>query len=139
MVSHWSLSENKYPQVSRTLLSILADLNNAVVLIVSILPVISKSSSPCTKPLVTVQRAPISNGIIVTFMFHSLFNFLASSYILLQNLLALLHPVCDMTSPIFPKLLFRNSLFCLFCLVLSRYVVSIPSIFGWSPTAFAEF
>ena len=31
MVFHWSLSDSKFPQVSRTLLSILADLNNAVV------------------------------------------------------------------------------------------------------------
>ena len=30
MVSHWSLSDLKSPQVSRTLLSILTDLNNAV-------------------------------------------------------------------------------------------------------------
>ena len=31
MVFHWSLSDSKSPQISRTLLSILADLNNAVV------------------------------------------------------------------------------------------------------------
>ena len=31
MVVHWSLSDIKFPQISRTLLSILADLNNAVV------------------------------------------------------------------------------------------------------------
>ena len=46
MVSHRSLSDSRYPQVSRTLLSILADLNNALVWIVSIRPHISKSSSP---------------------------------------------------------------------------------------------
>ena len=45
---YWSLSENKYPQVSRTLLSILADLNNAVVWMVSTCPLTSKSSSPLT-------------------------------------------------------------------------------------------
>ena len=76
MVSHWSLSD-KSPQVSRTLLSILADLNYAVVWMVSTRPVISKSSSPCINPLVTVPRAPITIGIIVTFMFHSFFNFQA--------------------------------------------------------------
>ena len=36
MVSHWSLSDSKFPQVSRTLLSILTDLNNAVVWTVSL-------------------------------------------------------------------------------------------------------
>ena len=38
MVFHWSLSDSKSPQVSRTLLSILAVLNNAVVWIVSTRP-----------------------------------------------------------------------------------------------------
>ena len=46
---------------------------------VSTRPVISKSSSPCTNPLVTVPRAPITIGIIITFMFHSFFNSLARS------------------------------------------------------------
>ena len=45
MTSHWSLSDSKSPQVSRTLLSILVDLNNAEVWIVATRPVISKSSS----------------------------------------------------------------------------------------------
>ena len=66
MVSHWSLSDSKCPQVSRTLLSILADLNKAVVWIVSTRPLIFKSSSHCTNHLVTVPRAPITIGIIVT-------------------------------------------------------------------------
>ena len=48
MVFHRSLSDNKSPQVSRTLLSILADLNNTVVWIVSDRPLIPKSPSlPC--------------------------------------------------------------------------------------------
>ena len=84
MVFHWSLSDNKFSRVSRTLPSILSDINNAVVWTVSIRPVISKSSSPCNNPMVTVLRAPITIGIIVTFMFHSLFNSLArSKYLLL--------------------------------------------------------
>ena len=68
MVSHWRLSDSKFPQVSRTLLSILADRNNAVVWIASTRPLISKTSSFCTNP---VPSAPITIGIIVTFMFHS--------------------------------------------------------------------
>ena len=70
MVSHWSVSDNKSPQIFRTLLSILADLTNAVVWVVSTRPVISRSSSLCTNPLVTVPIAPITIGIIVTFMLH---------------------------------------------------------------------
>ena len=102
MVSHWRLSDSKSPQVSRTLLSILADLNNVVVSMISTCPLISKSSSLCTNPLeilllllfytfdsvphlhcpgtnllVTVPRAPITIGITVTFMFYSFFSFLA--------------------------------------------------------------
>ena len=71
MVFHWSLSDSKSPQVSRTLLSILAVLNNAVIWMVSTRPPTSKSFSLFSSPLVTVSNAPITNGIIVTYMFHS--------------------------------------------------------------------
>ena len=74
MVSHWSLTDSKSPQVSRTLFSILADLNNAVVWMVSTRPLISNSSSPFNNPLVIVTRAPTTIRIIVTFMFHSFFS-----------------------------------------------------------------
>ena len=67
MVFHWSLSDNKSPQVSRTLLSILAVLNNVVFWMVSNRP----------------PNAPITIGIIITCMFYSFllffFNSLASS------------------------------------------------------------
>ena len=43
MVSHWSLSDDKSPQDSRIVLSILGDLNNAVIYMVSTRPLISKS------------------------------------------------------------------------------------------------
>ena len=66
----WSLSDSKSPQVSMTLLSILAVLNNAVVWMVSTRPPTSKFSSPFYNPLVTVPKAQITMGIIVTFMFH---------------------------------------------------------------------
>ena len=78
MVSHWSLSESKSLQVPR-MHSILADINNAVVWTVPSSLVISKSSGHCTNPLVTVPRAPITIGIIVTFMFHNFLKFLATS------------------------------------------------------------
>ena len=77
MVFHWSLSDSKSPQVSRTLLSILAVLNNAVVWMVTTRPPTSKFSSPFCNPLVTAPKAPITIGIIVTCMFHSFFNSLA--------------------------------------------------------------
>ena len=79
MVFHWGLSDSKSPQVSRTLPSILAVLNNAVVWMVSTHPPTSKSSSPFSKPLVTVPNAPITIGIFVTCMFHSFFHSLARS------------------------------------------------------------
>ena len=63
--------DSKSSQVSRTLLSILAVLNNVVVWMVSTRPPTSKSSSPFSNPLVTVPNAPITIGIIVTCMFHS--------------------------------------------------------------------
>ena len=78
-VFQWRLSDSKSPQVFRTLLSILAVLNNVVVWMVSTRPPTSKSSSSFRNPLVTVLNAPITIGIIVTFMFHSFFNSLARS------------------------------------------------------------
>ena len=57
-VFYWSLSDSK-SQVSRTLLSILADLNNAEVWMVSI-RLFSKSSSRWASPLDTVPSAPIT-------------------------------------------------------------------------------
>ena len=67
MIFHWRLSDSKSPQVSRTRLSVPAVLNNAVVRIVSTRPPTSKSSSPFYNPSVTVPKAPITIGIIVTF------------------------------------------------------------------------
>ena len=73
MVSHWSLTDSKSLQVSRTLLGILADLTNAVVWMVSAHPPISNSSCPFSKLLRIVQSASVTIGIAVTFMFHSFF------------------------------------------------------------------
>ena len=79
MVFHWSLSDSKSLQISRTLLSILAVLNNAVIWMVSTRPPTSKFSSPFSNPLVTVPNAPITIGIPVTCMLYSFFNSLAKS------------------------------------------------------------
>ena len=75
-VFNWSFSESKSPQVSRTLPSILADLNNAVVWMISTSVLLS---SRFTNLFVTVLNAPITIGITVTFMFHSFFSFQARS------------------------------------------------------------
>ena len=50
MVFHWSVSDSKSPNVSKTLMNILVHLNNAVVLVL-ILPQISKSYSFFTRIL----------------------------------------------------------------------------------------
>ena len=75
IVFHWKLSDSK----SRTLLSILADLNNAVVWMVSTRALIFNPSSLFTNPLVTVPSAQITIGITINFLYHSFFSFLAKS------------------------------------------------------------
>ena len=73
MVFPWSFSDRESPQVSRTLLNILAVFNNAVIWMVSTRPPTSKSSRPFNNLLVTVPKAPIAIDTIVTLMFHSFF------------------------------------------------------------------
>ena len=64
MVSHKSLSDNKSPQVSKTLLSILPDLNNAVVWMVSARP-------PVLIPILwSVLRAPITTSKILNVKYY---------------------------------------------------------------------
>ena len=79
MVFHWSLSNSKSPQVSRTLLSILADLNNVVVSMISAPPPTYNSSSLFTKTLRIVPSAPIPIVTTIIFMFHTFFSSLAMS------------------------------------------------------------
>ena len=77
MVYHRSLSDSKSPQVSGTLLSILADLNNVVVCMVSARHLISNSSSLGINPLMTVLShqlqlvSPSLSCAIVFFQFSS--------------------------------------------------------------------
>ena len=79
MVSHRSLSDSKSPQVSRTFLSVLANLSNAGVWMVSTRPFISNSFRPCINPLMTVSRGTLIIGITITFIFYSFFNSLSRS------------------------------------------------------------
>ena len=60
---------SKYSQVSRTLLSILTDLNNAVVWMVSARPSISNTPNPLYQFLEDLYKATITTGITVTLMF----------------------------------------------------------------------
>ena len=82
MAFYRCLNNSKSPRASRTLLNILVDLDNAVVRMVSTHPLIYYSSSHSTNPLVTIPSAPITIGITVIFMFHSLFVFSFSSKVL---------------------------------------------------------
>ena len=61
--------------IFRTLISILVNLNNAVIWMVSTLALYSKFSRSFINPLVTLLRLPITIGTTVTFMFHSFFQF----------------------------------------------------------------
>ena len=84
----WSLSDSKFPHVSRTLINILPDLNNAVVWMVSNRP-ISKSSSPSTNSSVTTERSIYNwyNGhfhVQLIFQFSNTVKVLTSLYAFLQ-------------------------------------------------------
>ena len=70
MVFYWTLSDCKFPQIFRMLLTILVDLNNSVIWMVSTRPLISKYPSPNKNALSTVPSVSIVNSIKLTFMFH---------------------------------------------------------------------
>ena len=76
---HWSLSDITSPQVYRTLLSILVDLNNTAGWRVSARPLMYQASSPISNPVGTVSNAPITVGITVIFMFYNIFSSLTKS------------------------------------------------------------
>ena len=84
MVVQKSLSDSKSRQVSRTLLSIMTDLNNAVVWIDSSCRLISKNYSPFT--LWIVPSVPITIGITVIFMFQFFSSIARSMYLYLFSL-----------------------------------------------------
>ena len=62
------------PQVSRTFLSIQANLSDDVVWIVSTCHLISKLSSPFSNPFEIVPSATTTISITVSFIFHSFFS-----------------------------------------------------------------
>ena len=99
MVFYCSLSYSKSPQVSRILLSILTDLNNAEVWMVFTLALISNSFSPFTNSLMTVPNAPITIGFTVILMFHCYFCSLERSLYLSFFLLSFNFSVLSAGSP----------------------------------------
>ena len=75
MAFHWSLIDSKSPQVSRTLLSILAVLNNAVTSIISTRPPTSKSSRPFNSPLFYCAKSANHNWYNWPFHIPQIFQF----------------------------------------------------------------
>ena len=74
IVFHWSVSDGLSPRLSRTLLSILANINNVAVLMILILPLISNSASSLLSPwglfqlhqLLLVSLSPYSTAFFRT-------------------------------------------------------------------------
>ena len=105
MVSHCSLSDRKSPQVSRMLLSILADLNIVVVWRVLICPLISKSSGLFDNSLGIVAITRLTICIIVTHSFHRYFSFqIRSRYQSLFLILILFYGLRGRKSPLYGML-----------------------------------
>ena len=77
IVFHRSINDSKSPQVSRTLLNILAVHDNIVDWMASALPLISKSSSPFNNLFRDCTKSTNHNSRNSHFLFHRLFNFLA--------------------------------------------------------------
>ena len=99
MVFYWSLCDSKSPQVTGTLLSILAELNNAVIWIVS------TCSLQVLLYLVTVPSSPITMGITVTVIIIIIIVLLLANYSL-QRLLVVFHwSLSDNKSPQVAKIL----------------------------------
>ena len=72
MVSHWSLSDSKLPQIFGRLFSILAKLNYPQIWMFFTCPIF-KSSSPLFKRLGMIPIVPITIGLTVSHLFHRFF------------------------------------------------------------------
>ena len=73
LVFRWSLNDTNSHHVSWMLRNILADLNNAMICMVLILPLISKSASLFPEPWDTVFSGPTTLGTTVNLLFHIFF------------------------------------------------------------------
>ena len=125
MVFNRSLSDSKSPQVSTTLLGVLADLNNPVVWMV-----ISKSSSPLINPLVTVPSVPIAIGITTSFcsIFFSVLKQGIGTYLSFHFLSVLPCGQLKRQSPLFNRFSFLFLLFFFFFYWLSLGLVVWPRL-----------
>ena len=121
------LSDSKSLQVSRTLLSILADFNSTAVWVVSILPLIFSSFSLLFKNLGTILRTHTTIGITVTLIFHNSFNSLAIPRHLSIFSLAFIFTLCYWNSKIHQM----TSLFVFFFLLNNIWSGLLVKI-GWS-------
>ena len=114
MVFHWSLSDSKSRQVSEISSQYSGSFSiMLLVWMISTRPPTSKSPRPFNNSLITMPKAPITIGIIVTLMFHSFFNSLArlSSYSSFHILSVLF---CDQPGP-------QNRQFCIFSFFVVDY------------------
>ena len=134
MVFHWSFSDSKSPQISRTLLSILAVLNNVVVWMDSTRPPTSKSSNLFSNLLVTVPNAPITIGIIDTVMFHSFFFFKFPTNVGVLIILFIFFQFFffQWSAGTAKWTIFSNSLFLLLIIIRSRLLAEIRRCVGMS-------
>ena len=111
MFFYWSLGSSNCPQMSRILLSILADFN-IVVRMGSTCHLISKSTSLLTKPLGIVPSALITIGIHVTFVCYSFFSSPAKPrYLSLVSLSFIFTQMSDRTAKFTKQLAFFSFLF----------------------------
>ena len=132
-----NLSDSKSLQVSRTLLSILVNLNNIIVCIVPVRSQISNSFSPFFKSCGRSQARPITIGITVTLMFYiflsSLARFLYLSFFSL-SLIYIQWSAGTAKSIIWQTLFFLGFFFCfvLFCFVFNITRASFLAGIRWS-------
>ena len=69
MVSHKSLNDNKSPQVCRTLFSILADLDNAVVWMITSRPLIPSFMYRFLLLIISMAHVSIMNSILMSWLY----------------------------------------------------------------------
>ena len=124
MVFQRSLSDNKCPLVSRTLLGILADLNHAVFRIVLVFLLISNTSSLSSKPFGIDPSPPIKIGMTVILMFHGFCLVLwkvQSIYLFFSLLLFSFWDQSEWKNPLYDKLSFIFLFFFLCYLTLGLF------------------
>ena len=116
------------------LLSILVELSNAIVSIVSTSPLISKSSHSFTNSFLIVPRAPVTIGVTVTFMFHNFFSFPSKVLVLIPFAFFQFYSVVSRDSKVQNS---ASSLFCWFIIIIiiipwEFFILTLAYGFHWS-------